>query len=131
MWENIYKSAVKLKEMALPQKMKVSLCHQYFAIIRTPICYIFLLIIVTSISAPFMWPSRGLYKEVWFLMGFYLISFELAKIGFCCLLSPFIIVVCKKWPENSCALASNMQVGDKWSDLGTSWTHFAVNWPQT
>jgi hypothetical protein len=23
---------------------------------------------------------RGLYKEVWFLMGFYLISFELAKI---------------------------------------------------
>jgi hypothetical protein len=24
MWENIYKSAVKLKEMALPQKMKVS-----------------------------------------------------------------------------------------------------------
>ena len=24
MWENIYKSAVKLNEMALPQKMKVS-----------------------------------------------------------------------------------------------------------
>ena len=37
MWENIYKSAVKLNEMALPQKNEgVS------SIIRTPICYIFL-----------------------------------------------------------------------------------------
>jgi hypothetical protein len=25
-------------------------------------------------------PPQGLYKEVWFLMGFYLISFELVKI---------------------------------------------------
>jgi len=29
-------------------------------------------------------------------------------------LSPFIIVVCKKWRENSGALASNVQVGDNW-----------------
>jgi hypothetical protein len=29
-------------------------------------------------------------------------------------LPPFIIVVCKKWPENSRALASNVQVGDNW-----------------
>jgi hypothetical protein len=29
MWENIYKSAVKLKEMALPQKMKVSNIQNY------------------------------------------------------------------------------------------------------
>ena len=68
---------MKLKEMALPQKRR---CRQYFAIIKTPICYIFLLILATSISTPFMGPLRGLYKEGWFLMGFYLISFELAKI---------------------------------------------------
>jgi hypothetical protein len=33
-----YTSTVKLKEMAYHNKWR---CHQYFAIIRTPICYIF------------------------------------------------------------------------------------------
>jgi hypothetical protein len=68
-------------------------------------------------------PPRGLYKEVWFLMGFYLISFELVKIQICRILlsalSPFIIVVCKKkWHENSRALSGNVQVGDNWSSTG-------------
>jgi hypothetical protein len=78
MWEKIYKSTVKLKEMALPQKMKVP---PVFAIFRTPICYIFLLIIATGISARCRSNAvRFIFKEVWFLMGAYLISFELAKI---------------------------------------------------
>ena len=29
-------------------------------------------------------------------------------------MSPFIIVVCKKWPENSNVLASNVRVADNW-----------------
>ena len=41
------------------------------------------------------------------------------NVGFCCMLSPFIIVVCKKWPENSCAFASNVQVGDNWSSTSS------------
>jgi hypothetical protein len=49
MWENIYKSAVKLSEMALPQTMKVSpvsLEHQsaIFFLVK---------IIATGISVPF------------------------------------------------------------------------------
>jgi hypothetical protein len=31
------------------------------------------------------------------------------------LLIYIFMVVCKKWPENSHALASNVQVGDNWS----------------
>jgi hypothetical protein len=38
-------------------------------------------------------------------------------------LSPFIIVVCKKWTENLCALASNVQVGDNWSSTSTSYIY--------
>jgi hypothetical protein len=34
-------------------------------------------------------------------------------------MSPFIIVVCKKWPENSRALASSVQVGDNWSSTSS------------
>jgi len=57
-------------------------------------------------------------------MGFYLISFELAKIqmqvGFCCLLCHHLLLSsAKKWSENSCALASNVQVGDNWSLTST------------
>jgi hypothetical protein len=59
MWENIYKSAVKLKEMALPQKNEGvtsilrSLEHQ-FAIL-------FLLIIATGITAPLTGHPREVY----------------------------------------------------------------------
>ena len=61
MWETIYKSEVKLKGMALPQKNEGVTCHQYLiAIIRTPICYIF-----------------SVNNSDWHLRS---ISFELAKI---------------------------------------------------
>jgi hypothetical protein len=84
MWEKMYKSTVK-KKWPYHKKWR---CYQYFAIVRTPICYIFLLIIAIGISAPFTWPPWDLYKEAWFLMGFYLILH---------------------------ALASNVQVSDNWS----------------
>jgi hypothetical protein len=74
-----------------------------FAIIKTPICYIFLLIIAIGISAPFTWPPWDLYKEAWFLMGFYLILH---------------------------ALASNVQVSDNWSStriIGTLPSRFSDN----
>jgi hypothetical protein len=58
-----------------------STSSQYFAIIRTPIGYIFLLNNSDwHLRSAYVTSPRGLYKEVWFLMGFYLISFELAKI---------------------------------------------------
>ena len=74
----IYKSTVKLKEMALPQKLKGSpiFCdHQN----NNLLCF--------SVNnsdwhfhSVYVTPHEVYIKEVWFLMGFYLISFELAKI---------------------------------------------------
>ena len=54
------KSTVKVKRNASNGlTTKKWRCHPYLAIIRTPICYIFLLIIVTGISTPFTWsPMR-------------------------------------------------------------------------
>jgi hypothetical protein len=37
-------------------------------------------------------------------------------------LSPFIIVVCKKWSENLHAVVSNVQVGDNWSSTSNACT---------
>ena len=81
MWENkynVYKSAVKLKEMALPQKNEdvtsilKSLEHQSAIIVFNNSDWHLRFIYVT--------PREVYFQEVWFLMGFYLISFELAKI---------------------------------------------------
>jgi hypothetical protein len=42
------------------------------------------------------------------------------QVGFCCLLCHHLLLSsAKKWPENSCALASNVQVGDNWSLTST------------
>jgi hypothetical protein len=42
------------------------------------------------------------------------------NVGFCCLLCHHLLLSsAKKWPENSCALASNVQVGDNWSSTSS------------
>jgi hypothetical protein len=51
-------------------------------------------------------------------MGFYLISFELAKIQIQDFAVCFVTIYywrLQKWPENSRAFASKVQVGDNWS----------------
>jgi hypothetical protein len=74
----IYKSTVKLKEMALPQKLKVSpvFCDDW----NTNLLYFSVNNSDWHLSSVYVTSPQCLYKGVWFLMGFYLISFELAKI---------------------------------------------------
>ena len=64
--------------MALPQKMKVS--PVFYDHWNTNLLYF--PVNNSRLESPLHLhdPPRGLYKVVWFLMGFYLISFELAKI---------------------------------------------------
>ena len=65
--------------MALPQKMKVS--PVFCDLENTNLLYFFVNNSDWNLRSIYVTPPpRGLYKEVWFLMGFYLISFELAKI---------------------------------------------------